>query len=95
MADFPFFGLIPTTPRPRGIVMGQTNYIRLCAGGCFHHPIILFFLCCQQERVLELEVLAQKETGVSMQEELYRLVCERPPRSPVAERQPWEMQGWN
>jgi len=27
--------------------------------------------------------------------ELYRLVCERPPGSPVAERQPWEMQGWN
>lgn len=27
--------------------------------------------------------------------ELYRLVCERLPGSPVAERQPWEMQGWN
>lgn len=27
--------------------------------------------------------------------ELYRLVCEWPPGSPVAERQPWEMQGWN
>lgn len=27
--------------------------------------------------------------------EPYRLVCERPPGSPVAERQPWEMQGWN
>lgn len=53
-----------------GVMVGRDSYnISLGAEGCSHHPnrnITLSFPRCQWERVPKLEVLAQKETGVSI-----------------------------
>lgn len=71
---------VPSPPRknPWGIpVVGRDSYNSgLGAGGCFHHPSgnnIHSFPCCQWEWVLELEVLAQKETRVSLQKRGMRM----------------------
>lgn len=65
---------IPSPPHQDTVGMvGWDSYnISLGGGGRSHHPygnIILSFPRCQWERILELEVLAQKETRVSMQKE--------------------------